>query len=452
MADLNGPSQPSDDSRDLYRDPVRLLRRLIRFDTTNPPGNEAACIGYVEGLLVEAGIETRLLTKDPRRPNLVARIPGGTAAPLLLHGHVDVVSAEARYWRHPPFGGTVENGYVWGRGALDMKGGVAMLLAAFLRAKAEATPLPGDVILALVADEEAGGDLGAKYLVEEHPEFFEGVRYAIGEFGGFALHLGGRKFYPIQVAEKQLCRLRATVRARGDGHGALPQRNGAMARAGRLLDRIDRRRLPVHITPAVRDFLAALAHGLPYPTGSIVRRLLGSSAERALGLLPSLGQLPDALLRNTVRATRVRGGGDPYSIPDEVAVDLEARLLPGFGPADLIHELAGPTDGLDVHFQVLRYDPGPPPPDMGLLPVLEGVLREADPGGIPIPLLVAGVTDARFFGRLGIQTYGFLPMNLPPGGVRLLETMHGADERIPTEALAFGANAIYETLRRFGGG
>ncbi|QIN78463.1 M20/M25/M40 family metallo-hydrolase [Rubrobacter marinus] len=450
---MNGPSQPNDDPRELYRDPVGLLRRLIRFDTTNPPGNEAACVGYIENLLSKARIETRLLAKDPRRPNLVARIPGGKAAPLLLHGHVDVVSADARYWRHPPFEGTLENGYVWGRGALDMKGGVAMLLAAFLRAKVGATPLPGDVILALVADEEAGGNRGSKYLVEEHPELFEGVRYAIGEFGGFALHLGGRRFYPIQVAEKQLCRLRATVRAQGAGHGALPQRNGAMARTGRLLDCLDRRRLPVHITPAARDFLAALAHGLPYPTGGIVRRLLGSSAtERALGLPPSLGQLPDALLRNTVRATGVRGGGNPHSVPEEVVVDLEARLLPGFGPADLITELAGLAENLDVLFEVLRYDPGPPPSDMSLLPVLEGVLREADPGGIPVPLLAAGVTDARFFAHLGIQTYGFLPMNLPPGGARLLKTMHGADERIPMEALAFGANAIHETLRRFGGG
>ena len=184
-----------------------------------------------------------------------------------------------------------------------------------------------------------------------------------------------------------------------------------------------------------------------------MRRLLGSHlSERALRLLPGLGQLPDALLRNTVRATGVRGGGDPHRVPDEVAVDLEARLLPGFGPADVVSELEGLAHGLGVRFEVLRYDPGPPPPDMGLFGVLEGILRDADPGGIPVPLLVAGVTDARFFARLGIQTYGFLPMDLPRGENGLLRTMHAADERIPVTALTFGAEAIHEALRRFGGG
>ena len=175
---MNGAAH-TDDPRTLHKDPVRLLERLIRFDTSNPPGNEAACIRYVADLLTRAGIDAKLLAEDPDRPNLVARLPGREtpgAAPLLLYGHVDVVPASGQEWRHPPFEGVVEGGYVWGRGAMDMKGGVAMLLAAFLRAKIEGTPLPGDVILALVADEEAGSDLGAKYLVERHPELFAGVR------------------------------------------------------------------------------------------------------------------------------------------------------------------------------------------------------------------------------------------------------------------------------------
>src|SRR5579859_628905 len=198
--------------------PVALLQRLIQFDTTNPPGDEAACIAYINNLLVEAGIETTLLARDPSRLNLLARLPGrGQAPPLLLQGHVDVVTTAHQTWQYPPFEGRLVDDYIWGRGALDMKGGVAMMIAAVLRAKAEHRVPPGDVLLLLVSDEEAFGEYGARYLVEEHAGLFAGVRYALGEFGGFTLHLGGRRFYPIQVAEKQHCRVLATVRGPG-GH------------------------------------------------------------------------------------------------------------------------------------------------------------------------------------------------------------------------------------------
>ena len=183
--------------------PVEILQRLIQFDTTNPPGNEGECIAFINELLIQAGIETKLLARSPSRPNLIARLPGrGNAAPLLLYGHVDVVPTENQRWQHPPFSGVLEDGYVWGRGALDMKGGVAMMLGAVLRAKAEDTQLPGDVVLAVVPDEETFGQYGAGFLVKSHPEEFSGIRYALGEFGGFSLfgrqapvlpHPGGRK-------------------------------------------------------------------------------------------------------------------------------------------------------------------------------------------------------------------------------------------------------------------
>ena len=173
----------------LYQRPAELLQKLIRFDTTNPPGNEAACVNYIAELCQSLGIETASYAKDPARPNLIARIPGeGRAAPLLLYGHVDVVSTANQDWAHPPFSGDVADGMIWGRGALDMKGGVAMMTAAFLRAKAEKLALPGDVILCILSDEEAGGELGAKFMVESHAELFAGVKYAIGEFGGFPVY------------------------------------------------------------------------------------------------------------------------------------------------------------------------------------------------------------------------------------------------------------------------
>src|SRR5262249_20781027 len=208
--------------------PAELLQRLIRFDTTNPPGNEAECMEFIRSQLAEAGIESELYAKDPDRPNLVARIEGGDKPPLLLQGHVDVVTTSGQDWSRPPFGGELVDGYVWGRGAVDMKGPVAMLVSAFLRAKQEDVELPGDVILAVLADEENGGDLGARFLAEEHAHLFDGVRYALSEFGGFSLELGGRRFYPVQVAEKQICWLTATIRGRG-GHGAVIHRGGTNA-------------------------------------------------------------------------------------------------------------------------------------------------------------------------------------------------------------------------------
>jgi len=233
----------------IYQRPAELLQRLIQFDTTNPPGNEAECINFIKSLLTEAGIETTILGQTPERPNLIAKLPGqGSASPLLLYGHVDVVTTENQQWQHPPFEGKVVDGFVWGRGALDMKGGVAMMLAAFLRAKYEDLKLPGDVILAIVSDEEAGGDFGSKYLVENHPDLFEGIRYAIGEFGGFTFYVGKQRFYPVMIAEKQICWIKATMRGPG-GHGSLPVQDGAMAALSRLLERLDRHRLPVHVTP-----------------------------------------------------------------------------------------------------------------------------------------------------------------------------------------------------------
>jgi acetylornithine deacetylase/succinyl-diaminopimelate desuccinylase-like protein len=239
--------------------PVELLQQLIRFDTTNPPGNEAECIAFVRRLVEEAGCKAELYAKDPARPNLVARLSGtGERPPVVLQGHVDVVTTAGQDWSRAPFGGELVDGYVWGRGALDMKGGVAIMVSAFVRAAREQTQLPGDVILCVLADEENGGDYGAKFLVDEHPELFTGAQYSLGEFGGFTLELGGARLYPIQVAEKQICWLTARVSGRG-GHGAIPQRGGTMARLGKLLRDLDRKRTPVHITAVARAQLQAMA-------------------------------------------------------------------------------------------------------------------------------------------------------------------------------------------------
>lgn len=436
-----------DQKRPFFENPEELLRHLICFDTTNPPGNEAACIMFIDGLLKEAGFETSLIGRVPERPNLVTRLKGkGLGPPLLLYGHVDVVTTKGQIWEHPPFEGTLAQGCIWGRGALDMKGGLAMMLTALLRARAEGLKPAGDIIFAALSDEEAGSDYGAKYLVENHGALFEGVQYAIGEMGGNSLHMGDKKFYPIQVAEKQVCWMKATLRGHG-GHGSLPCRGGAMGELGEVLVRLDKHRLPVHITSVARQMIESMAANLAPPIQSLLSQLLEpSSTDNALEQLGPEGQFFDAILHNTVNVTKVRGGEKINVVPSEIVLELDGRLLPGFGPDDMLEELRQCT-GERLEPEIIRHDPGSDKPDMGLFDTLAGILGEADPSGIPVPLLAPAFTDARIFSRLGIQTYGFTPMKLPRD-FNFIRLIHGANERIPVDALIFGSEAMYEVLKR----
>lgn len=433
---------------DIHTRPAELLRDLIRFDTTNPPGNELDCIAHIDRLIQRAGIETRIVARERERPNLIARLPGrGQASPLLLYGHVDVVTTERQRWTHPPFEGVEQDGYLWGRGALDMKGGVAMMLAAFLRAKARGLEPAGDVLFCAMCDEENMSNYGAKWLVAEHAELFESVRYAISEFGGFAHYLGGKRFYPIQVAEKQVCTLRATLRGPA-GHGSMPIRGGTMATLAHMLGRLDRTRLPVHVTPVVRQMIEAMADTIGGIGGLAARGLLRPTlTNRLLDRAGDRARLLDAILHNTVSPTVLRSPTKFNVIPAELSVILDCRMLPGFEPDDLLAELS-PVVGDDVELEVIHYDPGPPEPDMALYGTLGSILEQADPSSTTTPLLMPGVSDARFMSALGIQTYGFLPMNLPED-FDFWSTVHAADERVPIAAVEFGTDAIYAALGRF---
>ena len=441
------PSTPSNDTA-MHQHPAELLQQLIRFDTTNPPGNERACITYINNILTEAGFETTILSSDARRPNLVTRLKGaGHAPPLLLQGHIDVVTTEKQQWQHPPFEARQVDDYIWGRGTLDMKGGVAMMLAALLRAQADAASLPGDVIFTALSDEEAGGTLGAQFLVEQHPSLFKNVRYALGEFGGFTFHVGGKKFYLIQVLEKHVCWLKATTHGLG-GHGSLPVRGGAVAKLGHCIQQLDQHRLPVHIHPVTRQLFEEMAQTVPAPLGPQLQQLL--DPDKTDAVLDSLDiaqrRLFEPILHNTVNITILEGSSKINVIPGEVVFELDGRLLPGYTPDDMLHELRQVV-GDEVSFEVVRYGKGEDEANMGLFDTLKTVLHEADPTGIPIPFLMPVVTDGRFFSQLGIQTYGFLPIDLPPD-FNFLQTVHAADERIPVASMEFGTQAIYEVLQR----
>jgi acetylornithine deacetylase/succinyl-diaminopimelate desuccinylase-like protein len=415
-------------------------------------------------LLSDAGVSTAIRATDDNRPNLIARLPGrGEAPPLMLYGHVDVVPAEQSEWREPPFEGKIDDGWVWGRGALDMKGGVAMMLCAILRARSDETEPAGDILFAALSDEEAGSKVGARYLVEEHAELFEDVRYGIGEFGGYTLHLAGRRFYPIQVAEKQTCQVKATVRGAA-GHASLATRGGATAKLGDLLQALDKNRLPLHLTSVVLRMLEEIAGSLPSPAGDAARQLVSSAARMPAPLrrvvrpelvdllLDHAGDaagLLDPLLHNTAVPTIVKAGEKENVVPSEASVVIDGRLLPGQRPEDFLRELKEVV-GPDIELEVAAFDEADWQVDYGLFPVLADILGGLDPGATPIPMLLPAVTDGRLFGRLGIQSYGFVPLKLDPS-FSFMETIHAADERVPVEALEFGTRAISELLARYGG-
>ncbi|WP_331741979.1 M20/M25/M40 family metallo-hydrolase [Streptomyces sp. NBC_01006] len=445
-------------------DPVPLLRDLIRIETVNPPGDEGRLVAHLERLLIAEGItDYKVVGPSAERTNLVVRFPGrGEAPPLLLHAHSDVVPVTGQEWTHPPFEGRLVDGEVWGRGAIDMKGGLAMMLSALFRLRAAGERPAGDVVLAVVADEEDGSGAGAAFLVEQYPELFEGVRYAIGEEGGAGIELAGIRFHPVVVAEKRPGWLRLTLRGPGGHASRLAAPGNPTARLGAVLTALSGARLPRHQMPAADRMLAALAGALPEPLAGAVTRLRedrgGDAPPAGLPLNEAL-QL-DSVLRHTVNPTVVRTGHKINMMPAEITVDVDGRILPGeFEVADLVAEIRALIggDGEDadaIGIELLHEDPRVRPeliaePEFGpFYDRLEAILREADPEAVPLPVMSPATTDATVFARLGIRCYGWLPLLLPAGAPHR-RLLHCADERIPVTALEFGTRCLTELLRTY---
>ncbi len=432
---------------------VELAQQLIRFDTSNPPGHERECALWIKALLDEHGIDNQILHPPglPERCNVVARIPGrGDAPPLLLQGHTDVVSVHGQRWDRDAFGGQLADGCVWGRGAVDMKGGLTMMLHALLRARHSDVPPPGDIILAAVADEELGGRQGAAFLVHEHPHLFDGVRHAFGELGGFTVHIRGHRFYPIMVAEKHICRIRVTFLGNG-GHGSQIHRNTALSRAARALRRLERRHPPFKIVDATRAMLEAMIEEMSMTEAMALRMAMKpNTTGMALGLMgDKVGRMLEPMFRDTISPTIIEGGVQENAVPSEVQVLLDCRLLPGSNQSDIVRDVLAIV-GENAEIKVERYEEGPPTVDMSLMPYLSDLLEKADPGAKAIPFMVAGGTDAKWFHELGIDTYGFTPMRLPPD-LDFMALFHGPNERIPVDALNFGSALMYEAVDGYRG-
>jgi acetylornithine deacetylase/succinyl-diaminopimelate desuccinylase-like protein len=431
---------------------ARFAADLIRFDTTNRgggDGRERPAAEYVAERLAEAGLEPVLLESAPGRANVVARVRGngnwGEGArqegaqqegALLLHGHLDVVPADPAAWAVHPFSGEIRDGVLWGRGAVDMKNADAVLLALVSQWAREGRRPRRDLVLAFTADEEDTTEFGARYLVEQHPELFEGCTEAIGESGAFTFHAGpGQRLYPIASAERGTAWLRLTARGRA-GHGSKPNEANAVTRLAEAVARIGAYRWPVRLIPAVRAAVEAIAAatGARLPAGALDQAAAGElTADELLGMLGPGGALVAATVRNSANPTMLQAGYKLNVIPGEATAYVDGRVLPGTEQEfrAVLDELTGP----DVTWEYAHEQTALEAPlDAPLTESMARALLAEDPGSVVVPYCMGGGTDAKQFSRLGLTCYGFTPLVLPEG-YDYYAMFHGTDERIPLSAL-----------------
>jgi acetylornithine deacetylase/succinyl-diaminopimelate desuccinylase-like protein len=408
-----------------------LAADLIRFDTTNRgggDGREREAAEYVAARLAEAGLQPHLLESAPGRANVVARIAGtDPAAPaLLVHGHLDVVPADAADWSVPPFAGEVRDGVLWGRGAVDMKNADAVVLAVAREWGSTGRRPPRDIVLAFTADEEDTAACGARWLVERHAGLFEGCTEAVGESGAFTFHAGpGIRLYPLASAERGTAWLRLTARGRA-GHGSKPNGDNAVTELARAIGRIGEHQWPVRLIPAVQAAIDAISAAVTPD---------GGPADPG-GPLDGLGPaaaLVAGTVRNSANPTMLQAGYKVNVIPGEAVGYVDGRVLAGYEDefAKTIDELTGPQ----VSWEFLHCEPPVAAPlDRPLVAAMAAALLAEDPGGTVVPYCMSGGTDAKQFARLGMACYGFTPLLLPEG-YDYYAMFHGVDERVPVAAL-----------------
>ncbi len=436
-APTSSPASPS------AQDEVAAIASdLIRIDTTNPgdhsgPGERAAAERVAE-LLAEVGLEPAVLESHPKRASVVARIEGQDRSrpALLIHGHLDVVPADAADWQVHPFSGEMRDECVWGRGAVDMKDMDAMMLAVVRQRLREGRRPPRDVVLAFPADEEAGGTWGARWLVDSHPELFEGVTEAIGEVGGFSATIGGRRLYLVQAAEKGMAWMRLTAKGTA-GHGSMLQRDNAVTDLAEAVARIGRHEWPVRLTPAVQAFLTEAAAALG----------IDVSEEDYRDLIAKLGpisRLVGATLTNTANPTMLNAGYKVNVVPQVATAHVDGRFLPGHEDEFFaeIDGLLGPGLQRDFVHQDIAVETTL---DGDLATAMTAALVDQDPDGRVVPYCLSAGTDAKSFSRLGIRCFGFTPLRLPEE-LDFAGMFHGVDERVPVEALRFGVRVLDKFL------
>jgi acetylornithine deacetylase/succinyl-diaminopimelate desuccinylase-like protein len=438
---MTTPSEPSV-GYDPAAEVVEICRDLIRMDTTNfgdssGPGERKAA-EHVAGLLSDAGIEPELFESEPGRTSIVARWGGTTGDPLLLHGHLDVVPANADDWQVHPFSGEIQDGYVWGRGAVDMKDFDAMLLSV-VRARAQAGAVPErPMVLCFTADEEAGGHKGAEHLVRNHPDLLADCTEAIGEVGGFSTTVRGQRLYLIEAAEKGMAWMRLTAKGHA-GHGSMRHPDNAVTELATAVARVGRHEWPVRLTPSMQVLLSAVGEiagveATPENAESLVAEF--GTATRMLG----------AVIRHTTNPTMLNAGYKVNVVPGQAQAHIDGRFLPGYEDeffatlAELLGEnisvdYVSKQNGLETTF------------DGDLVDAITSSILDEDPEATVAPYLMSGGTDAKHWDKLGIRSFGFAPLRLP-ADLDFTALFHGVDERVPVDALEFGARVFDRFLDR----
>ncbi|GAF44022.1 M20/M25/M40 family metallo-hydrolase [Rhodococcus wratislaviensis] len=430
---------------------VDLVSSLIRFDTSNTgelatTKGERECAEWVAAQLQEVGYETEYVESGaPGRGNVFARLKGSNPdrGALMLHGHLDVVPAEPADWRVHPFSGAVEDGYVWGRGAVDMKDMVGMILAVARQFKAEGIVPPRDLVFAFVADEEAGGKYGCQWLVENRPDLFEGVTEAVGEVGGFSLTVPrpdgtDRRLYLVETAEKGLGWMRLTAKGRA-GHGSFLHTDNAVTILAQAVARLGAHTFPLVIPDSVAEFLEAAGEetGLDFDPKS-------PDLDGTLAKLGTIANIIGATLRDTANPTMLSAGYKANVIPQTAEAVVDCRILPG-RQAEFeatVDELIGP----DVQREwITKLDSYETTFDGHLVDAMNDAILAHDPGARTVPYMLSGGTDAKAFAKLGIRCFGFAPLQLP-ADLDFSALFHGVDERVPVDALLFGTRVLEHFL------
>lgn len=425
---------------------VRHLQELLRFDTTNPPGNETPAAEYLARVLRHAGYDPLLLESAPGRGNVVARYAGdGSRKPLLLYGHLDVVMAELHRWARDPFSGDVVAGDVWGRGALDMKSMVAQELMVMLLLRDEGIRLRRDVIFAATADEEAGGEAGIGFLVRQHPDLIR-AEYALSEGGGTTMYLAGRPVYDIRTAEKGTSRFR--IRATGTpGHGSIPRPDTPITRVAAAVQKLARTPLPFRATPTVARYFGLMAEMLGLPPE--MHRLTETNLQRMLDVLPEdLGLYLHAITHDTAVPTGLRAGHKINVIPGEAEALVDGRYLPGQTADGYFREIRQVIGGGVEIEPIDSSAPLEDPPGGPLYDTIVAVMDRAAPGAVVVPSMLSGATDAKHVARLGTKCLGFSPLHVPHG-FPVEHLVHGHDERIPVEGYVWGVGVLHDIVRDF---
>jgi len=424
---------------------VGLCRDLLRIDTTNT-GDPLTTVGervaaeYVAAKLDEAGISTVLHESAPKRSNLVARIPGAdpSRGALLVHGHLDVVPADASEWSVDPFSGEEKDGYLWGRGAIDMKDFDAMMLAVVRGWRRTGYVPPRDIVLCYTADEEAGMQYGSQFLANEHPELFEGCTEAIGEVGGFSYSVNDDlRLYLIETAEKGIDWLRLHAKGR-PGHGSFVHDDNAVTALAEAVAAVGRHKFPMVITPTVAAFLEEVSDALGI-------ELDPDEPELAIAKLGPIANLIGATVRNTANPTRLAAGYKDNVIPGKASATIDCRTLPG--QAEIFLDQLRAVIGPDIEIEHLQQQAAVETSfDGALVDAMARALRAEDPGARAVPYMLSGGTDAKAWTTLGIRCFGFAPLRLP-ADLNFSALFHGVDERVPVEGLRFGVRVLDRLLR-----